>query len=623
MSRIRWAGVGCLLALSGVSASAASAAPPPGEVQRVLDVMSPARAGGGTAGQVGVLVRQVSATRSTVPATPVLASGEHVRYEPASSVKTILGVVAENSVSPSSSVANPAVVAYSYPKSPNSSMPNSPYLCPVKGDETPANQRPGITLRKAQADMLQISDNPMTRALLLRAGGWDAALAHVGARASMPNTVLTQDFVGCAHSLGKTNRTTLSDMSNLYAAIDAPGAGLLNQTRRDDLYSTMPWGYSNGRGPFPDVVADEAAKLQLTSSQLSTFNEYSFLTFKAGSYNQPCTVQGIFDLPPACTTVAFDQYEVDLSYSGLQRLGFMLTDGSIDTRTYTVGAYTFGRLCASGACYIPAADQTTIAAQAESIRSLIRDSMLSIKYPRDPAPTAAFTHTAPAGSLSAQFDAAGSIDPGGTVSAYAWDFGDGSTGAGATASHTYSAPGSYAVTLWVADGVGKSDAIRKTVVVGATPDPEPTATPEPTTTPEPSATPAPLPGPGGPSEPTLDRTAPKLSFSLPQTLRRGQTARVRTTVDSPATLRLVLTRPTAGRLVRGKCVAQTRGTRTARRCTRAVTLATVSRQVPAGSTTVALPRTSSLPRGRYTLTVTATDAAGNVSSPRALKLTVK
>src|SRR4051794_35795065 len=195
--------------------------------------MSPARAGGGTPGQVGVLVREVSATRSSVPAAPVLASGEHVQYEPASSIKTILGVVAERSVSPSSTKANPSVVVYAYPDSPNAgTTPDTlRQLCPVALDETPLNQRAGITLQKAQSDMLLFSDNVMTRALLLRAGGWDAALGQIRRFVAMPNTVLRQDFLGCGASLGRFNRTTLNDMSTLYAAIDSPAVGLLDETR--------------------------------------------------------------------------------------------------------------------------------------------------------------------------------------------------------------------------------------------------------------------------------------------------------------------------------------------------------------------------------------------------------
>ena len=51
------------------------------------------------------------------------------------------------------------------------------------------------------------------------------------------------------------------------------------------------------------------------------------------------------------------------------------------------------------------------------------------------------------------FDGSASIDPDGTPLTYAWDFGDGFTGTGATPMHPYAAPGAYGVALVVSDGV--------------------------------------------------------------------------------------------------------------------------------------------------------------------------
>jgi PKD repeat protein len=58
------------------------------------------------------------------------------------------------------------------------------------------------------------------------------------------------------------------------------------------------------------------------------------------------------------------------------------------------------------------------------------------------------------GSVGApvSFDGTGSSDPDGTFVSYAWDFGDGATGAGATLDHTYNSVGAYIVTLEVTDG---------------------------------------------------------------------------------------------------------------------------------------------------------------------------
>lgn len=65
------------------------------------------------------------------------------------------------------------------------------------------------------------------------------------------------------------------------------------------------------------------------------------------------------------------------------------------------------------------------------------------------APTASFTSSCT--GLVCSFDASASSDSDGTIAAYDWDFGDGQTATGATASHTFAAQGTYPITLTVTD----------------------------------------------------------------------------------------------------------------------------------------------------------------------------
>jgi large repetitive protein len=67
-------------------------------------------------------------------------------------------------------------------------------------------------------------------------------------------------------------------------------------------------------------------------------------------------------------------------------------------------------------------------------------------------PTAAFTSSV--NNLTVSFDGHTSVDPDGTIVSYAWDFGDGSTGVGQTATHTYAAAGNYPIVLTVTDNRG-------------------------------------------------------------------------------------------------------------------------------------------------------------------------
>lgn len=83
------------------------------------------------------------------------------------------------------------------------------------------------------------------------------------------------------------------------------------------------------------------------------------------------------------------------------------------------------------------------------------------------APTAAFTSTT--SGLTASFNGSGSTDSDGTVTGYAWTFGDGGTASGVTASRTYAAAGTYSVQLRVTDDDGASAVVTRSVTVGAAP----------------------------------------------------------------------------------------------------------------------------------------------------------
>jgi PKD repeat protein len=73
-------------------------------------------------------------------------------------------------------------------------------------------------------------------------------------------------------------------------------------------------------------------------------------------------------------------------------------------------------------------------------------------------PSAAFVVdvTAGAAPLDVAFDASASMDPDGSIASYAWAFGDGATGSGATTSHTYQQSGQYAPSLTVTDDRGST-----------------------------------------------------------------------------------------------------------------------------------------------------------------------
>jgi PKD repeat protein len=81
-----------------------------------------------------------------------------------------------------------------------------------------------------------------------------------------------------------------------------------------------------------------------------------------------------------------------------------------------------------------------------------------------PAPVATFTLTC--NGNTCDFDASASKDNHGTITGYSWNFGDGTTGEGATPTHTYVDRGSYTVTLTVTDHNGAGGTNVRPITVG-------------------------------------------------------------------------------------------------------------------------------------------------------------
>lgn len=71
--------------------------------------------------------------------------------------------------------------------------------------------------------------------------------------------------------------------------------------------------------------------------------------------------------------------------------------------------------------------------------------------------------------LAVSLSAAGSTDAGSTILSYSWSFGDGTSGTGASVSHTYASPGVYTVSLTVKDSDGSTSTVPRSVTVHGAP----------------------------------------------------------------------------------------------------------------------------------------------------------
>lgn len=90
--------------------------------------------------------------------------------------------------------------------------------------------------------------------------------------------------------------------------------------------------------------------------------------------------------------------------------------------------------------------------------------------PGNTPPVAAFTSTC--SGLGCTVDGSGSSDSDGVVTGHAWQFGDGATASGPTATHTYAAAGTYTITLTVTDDDGATASTTSAITVADPGGPE-------------------------------------------------------------------------------------------------------------------------------------------------------
>ena len=168
----------------------------------------------------------------------------------------------------------------------------------------------------------------------------------------------------------------------------------------------------------------------------------------------------------AIGTPVVDGRTVDFSGAGSSD-----PDGTIVSYAWNFGDATTGTGATPRRTYT--ADGTyavtlTVTDDDGAIATHTRDVTVAAAPPVNEKPVAAIG-TPVVDGRTVDFSGAGSSDPDGTIVSYAWNFGDTTTGTGATPRRTYTADGTYTVTLTVTDDDGATDTTTRQVTVTAPP----------------------------------------------------------------------------------------------------------------------------------------------------------
>lgn len=258
--------------------------------------------------------------------------------------------------------------------------------------------------------------------------------------------------------------------------------------------------------------------------------------------------------------------------------------------------------------------------------TIIGDDVVAMTYDNGPVIGTVSAPTSGQTGQSLSFSIPPPVSVWKPVKAVTWDFGDGTTGSGLSTTHTYTQPGVYTVTVTASDDQSLPFRVNPEYV-------QTSVTRTVTITSQPNA--APSPGVVARSAPTITGASQSHNVwregrGLARMSRNRRQPPIGTTfsfsVNEDVRVSLVFTQVVGGRKVKGKCIAQTRQNRESRSCKRTVTRGTLSFGTAPGRNNLAfqgrVSRRSSLKPGRYLMTITAVNTAGERSSPISLAFTI-
>ena len=226
---------------------------------------------------------------------------------------------------------------------------------------------------------------------------------------------------------------------------------------------TIPMKLLNASSPDAWIVKFDDALISYTSTSNGT---HYFIYFGYIHGDTPSTVDIIGETvatppialftPSKTTAMAGESVTFDASTS-------YDPDGTIESWTWNFNGETdtgevIQHSFATNGTYIV----TLTVKDDENLANSTQVTITVIDYP-----IAGFSYSPsePLVDQTITFDAAASNPVGGTITEYAWKFGDGQTGTGKTTTHSYLTTGTFTVNLTVTDSEGLTNSTTKTVTV--------------------------------------------------------------------------------------------------------------------------------------------------------------
>ncbi len=238
--------------------------------------------------------------------------------------------------------------------------------------------------------------------------------------------------------------------------------GTFSDNTTQDLTNTATWASSNTNAA---TINSTGLATGVTAGQSTTISaKQNSVTGSTGLSVTSATLVSIAVTPTSSSVAVGNtiQFKATGTFSG------NTTQDLTNSVTWSSSNQTAATISAGGlATGVTAGQSTTISAKQSSITGSTGLSVTS----GSASPTAVITASPTSGTapLAVAFSGTSSTDSGGTITSYAWDFGDGQTSTSATPSHTFAGVGAFNVSLTVTDNAGKQGSTSTTITVSAPP----------------------------------------------------------------------------------------------------------------------------------------------------------